>query len=370
MTTYVTGAAYGLGLGAGTLLLPIQAHDAGLSLAQIGTLAAISALAQIAARLSMARVMDRVAEHALVLSSAALLAASFLTVVLSDSAVAITSAFVLHGLSRAFFWTGYQASAVHASGTVTRSVARALLMVNAGTVGGTVVAGIVAEYSMAGALLAGSLVSLTALALSSRMPRWPIPHRESQASPRLWRHPQVLIGSIASGSAGAWRALQGSYVPVILLRLGYESATVGVLVAFATAVSMLSAASLMFLGQDNPRRYLMGALLAVALGTAALPVGTSVIVAGTVLMIGSLGSGWAQVLGTSYAVSHVPLAYRGTAVAVTGTARAVSMFASPLVVAGCLVIVPMAGAMAMLGGLLSLPAAVLVLTRDRGVQDG
>ena len=96
------------------------------------------------------------------------------------------------------------------------------------------------------------------------------------------------------------------------------------------------------------------------LGTAITGFGSlPVAVLGLGLALGGIAAGVLQVLGLTIAAESVPADQRGDAVAVTGTLRAVALFAAPFGVAMLLSVTTLGPAVAVMTALLAAPAALV-----------
>lgn len=353
-----TALTYGLALGAGTLLLPLIAVDAGYSPSEVGLLTGVSAVAQIAFRLVLGAAMRRYADRTLVTAAGMFLTLSLVSIGLSSALAPFVLAEALQGASRACFWTGVQTHVVRGEAAIVRRLARVNLVGNIGLLAGPIGAGFLIERSTGAAVAAGSALAGGASVLSLGMRRLPpfvtddLPVR----SP-LWRRPGVAIGSVSVGVAGSWRGFISSYAPVVLGQGGHAASTIGILIAVANASSTISAGLLARIPVRNTSRVIAAASLAVAGGSGLIGfVASSGALAGACLLAGGLGAGGLQILGSAVASEVVHEEERGDAIAVTGTFRAVALFASPAGIAGLLQVMALAPALGVTGLVLATPA--------------
>jgi MFS family permease len=355
--TAVTAIVYGFALGAGTLVLPLLALDVGYSPSQVGLLAAASGVAQIGVRLTLGAFMCRWPDRLLVTCSAALLAVPFFGIAMSTSAPVFILAHLLVGASRACFWTGLQTHVVREDAHIVKRLARVNLLANAGLLAGPVAAGVLLQTGnvlvLAVIAVAGTAAAVCSLSMR-RLPPFVPPDASSR--PTLLRRPAVLAGCAAVGVAGTWRGLIGSYVPIVLSQAGQSARAIGILIAIGNAANTLSAAPYARIMARTSSAALRIPTLASAAscGLIGYAAGNAVLAA-VLLVAGGAGAGALQILGSALAAEAVDGEERGNAMAVTGTARAVAMFTSPMSVAGLLQVMAVSPALAVVGGVLTLP---------------
>ena len=180
----------------------------------------------------------------------------------------------------------------------------------------------------------------------------------------MWRRPGVDVACWSGTTAGAWRALLTSYVPVALDRAGQSATTIGVLISAANFAQMVGTAGAGRVRSDRPTGALLAGILTTG-GTTALTaaVADSIPLSALLLALSGVAAGSVQVLGPALAAESVHPEERGEAIAASGTFRAAALFAAPLAVAGLLAALPLTAAMAVVGAGMTLPALVL---RRRG----
>jgi MFS family permease len=180
----------------------------------------------------------------------------------------------------------------------------------------------------------------------------------------MWRRPGVDVACWSGTTAGAWRALLTSYVPVALDRAGQSATTIGVLISAANFAQMIGTAGAGRVRADRPTGALLAGILTTGATTAlTAAVATSIPLSALLLALSGIAAGSVQVLGPALAAESVHPEERGDAIAASGTFRAAALFAAPLAVAGLLVALPLTAAMAVVGAGMTLPALVL---RRRG----
>ena len=354
-------AVYSVSLGAATVALPLLALQAGYSAFEIGALTAASAVAQMAVRLALGWAMRRWPDWTLMAGAVITLAASCLLVTLSSAMVPFVLAQLLQGASRACFWTGSQTHVVRGGGRAAGALARVNFVASVGQLAGPVLAGVLTEISAELALGVSAVIALAGLVptlLLDRLPPFaPPPDRPPG---RLWRRPGVDVGCWAGMTAGGWRALLSSYVPVALDAAGQSATTVGALVSVANGAQLLGTGLSGRVRAQLTVRALAACIVATGATTALTgAVAANTALAAVVLAVSGVAAGAVQVLGPALAAESVHPEERGDAIAATGTFRAAALFAAPMAVAGMVALVPLTPAIAVAGAGMALPAVAL-----------
>jgi MFS family permease len=356
---------YSVSLGAASVALPLLALQAGYSAFEIGALTAASAVSQMTVRLALGWAMRRWPDWTLMAGAVITLAASCVLVTLSSAMVPFVIAQLLQGASRACFWTGSQTHVVRGGGRAAGALARVNLVASVGQLAGPVLAGVLTEISPELALGASAAVALAGLVptlLLDRLPPFtPPPDRPPG---RLWRRPGVDVACWAGVTAGAWRALLTSYVPVALDAAGQSATAVGALISVANGAQLLGTGLSGRVRAQLTVRTLFDGIVATGGATALIAaVAANAPLAAVVLAVSGVAAGAVQVLGPALAAESVHPEERGDAIAATGTFRAAALFAAPMAVAGMVVLVPLTPAIAVVGAGMTLPAFAL---RGRG----
>lgn len=359
------GAVYALSLGIASVALPLLALRAGYSAAAVGALTAASAISQLATRLVLGAAMRRWPDWTLIAGAALLLAISNGVVALSSAAVPFVLAQLLQGVSRACFWTGSQTHVVRGPGRAASALATVNLVSSVGLLAGPVVAGVLSGRDPALALVVAAAIALSGMVPTLLLDRLPpfVPPKDPPPG-RLWRRPGVNIGCWAGVTAGGWRGLLTSYVPVALDSARQPASTIGALVAVANGASLVGAAVAGRVPRRRSRPVLLGGIVATGVATAlTAALASHVVLSAAVLVISGVAAGALQVLGPALAAEAVHPEERGDAIAATGTFRAAALFAAPLTVAGLVFVLPLAPAVALVGAAMTAPAVAL---RRRG----
>lgn len=350
----VNAVLFSLALGAASVALPLLALDNGYTSAQVGVLTAVSAITQMVSRLGMGAVMRRVGDWALVVAGQLLLALSSGLVALSAAWVPFVVAELLQGAARGLNWTGSQTHITRSASTSMSGMATINFFSSVGLLAGPIVAGVVGAHRPAAAMAVAAGMSVVGLVPALLLDRYPAFARVRARGERaLWRRPGVDVGCWAGVTAGAWRGLLGSYVPVVLAHARQSSRTIGVLVSTANGASIVGSLLVARLRTSGARVPFVVGTLGAALGTALVGVlSGSAVLAAAVLAVSGLGAGALQTLGPAIATDAVRPDERGEAIAIAGAFRAGALFAAPLLVAGLLSITTVAGGLIVIGALM------------------
>lgn len=311
-------------------------------------------------RLFLGIAMRRWPDWTLVAAAALLLGVSNAVVVASAAIVPFVLAELLQGVSRACFWTGSQTHVVRGPGSAASNLATVNLVSSVGLLVGPVIAGVLSERTPVLALAVAAGVAVVGIAptlLLDRLPPFVPP--DNRPPGRLWRRPGVDVGCWAGVTAGAWRGLLSSYVPVALDAARQSASTIGALVSVANAASLVGAVAAGRV-RTRPAVVVLAGIVATGLATAVTAaVAGSITLSALALAVSGLAAGALQVLGPAIASDAVDPEERGEAIAVSGTFRAAALFAAPLAVAGLVVVVPLGPAVALVGVAMTAPAVAL-----------
>lgn len=353
-----TATGYSFALGMASVALPLQAVAAGYNAVEVGLLVAASAVSQMVSRLFLGKVMRRVPDWLIIAAACALLALSCVVVVAASAPVPFLVAQVLQGVSRACFWTGSQTHVVRGEGSSVKALASINLVGNLGLLAGPVAAGVLIGDDARLALSVAAAAGAVALMPACRLHRLPPFHKLADRQPgHLWQRPGVWAGCRAGITAGGWRALLGSYVPLALLAADQSPMSVGLLIAAANAASILGAWIVRhFVDGRAVRRALDLGAPATGLAIAATGAcASSWPLVGLALVVSGIAAGALQTLGPAIAADSVHAQERGEAIAATGTFRAASLFLTPVAAAGLVALMPLAATIAVTGLLLAVP---------------
>jgi MFS family permease len=349
---------FSLSLGTATLVLPLLALSAGYDAATIGLLTAVSAISQIGFRLLLPWVLARYPDREVIGLACLIMAASYGLLFASIALPFFVAAELMQGGSRALFWTSSQTHAVRGHGGSVRSLARMQVVGNVGNMIGPPLAGLAAGMSLEIAMAIGILTGIAGAMFSRSMHRLPAFVRERRRDePWIWRRSGVDLACWAGFASGGLRAMQGSYIPILLEGWGIVPSVIGLLLGLADAASTATAGLLVRFTPRNSRTAIELGVIGVALGLAALPLAAGqVLLAALLILVAGAGAGILTTVGPALASDSVRPNERGDALAWVGTFRGASLFATPTGVALGLSVVSLPVGIAVAGALLALPA--------------
>lgn len=355
-------AVFSVALGLVSVAVPLFALARGYSATEVGLLVALSATSQLGSRLFMGRMMRRLPDKVFVVAAGAILALSSVLLLMSSAWIVFAASQLLQGVSRAFFWTGSQTHAVRMSTSAVGALARVNLASGVGQLVGPVLAGLLAERSLEWALTLSAVFGALAVVPAAFLVRLPpfVKLEHDRNARRVWRRPGVVHACSAAGTAGAWRGLLNSYVPVVLDQARVSSSLIGVLVAVANAASVVGSALTGKVTTRGARLSLIVGVLATGLGMGAVgPLATLTVACAVALTVSGLGAGALQTVGPAIAAETVHPEERGEAIASSGVFRASALFLAPLGVAALVTVLPMGAALAAAGALIAAPAVMM-----------
>ncbi len=352
-----TALVYSLSMGIQAVLLPLLALAAGYSKPDIGILTALSAVTQLVSRMLCASAMRHVSDKLLVTWACLAMAVSGFLVSWSSYVLIFALSELIQGLARGTFWTATTTHVVRQDGPSVGRMAAVNFLSSLGLLAGPVLAGYLARFSLSTAFfIAGTIAILASFPAMTVMKQPPFTKEGGQVKREIWSNPEVRIGSWAGLTAGSWRGILNSYVPVVLRSVGDSYFLVGVLVAVANAASIAGAGIMGLLRKRSPIKVFALGVLTAAAGTALVGVtAKSVYITLFLLAIGGIGAGLLQTLGPVMAAKGVALQLKGDAIAIAGSFRASALLIAPFCTAILLGPLGMSGALLIVGGALGLP---------------
>lgn len=338
---------FSVALGMATVLVPLVATAAGYPLGAVGFLVGVSAITQIIARAGMGALMDRFSTRTFILAALVLLAASCVILGVTDELWAFVVSQLLQGAARAYFFTGTQTHVVRA----TRPAVSALAIMNVtngvGLLVGPLLAGIIGASSLTLALFIAAGITGPALLSCAFIIRY-----EPFAKPRtdpvvktvpVWRRPGVTTAGWMGATAGAWRGILNSYLPVLLTEAGHSIPVAGAMMTLANFAALAGSAVATPVRRAGVR---LSATLSTAFavgGIASMTFLTPHLVpAGAFLFISGVGAGLLQTLGPALATEAVGSEERGRAIASIGIFRAISLLVTPMSIGALIFVLPSA----------------------------
>jgi hypothetical protein len=349
---------FSISLGTGQLALPLLALAVGYDAATVGIFAAVSAVAQLGFRLGLPWLLRRYPDRSLMVVACLMIVGSYALLLFSTLLAAFVVAQLLQGSARALFWTSSQTHAVRGTRASVGALARVQLVGNIGTLTGPAVAGVISGISLDLALGLGLVTGVVGAAFGMATHHLAPFTRDTRrpGEARVWRRAGVDVGCWASFTAGGWRALLGSYFPVVLVGAGLGPSAVGAFIALADAASFAAAAVLTRYTPSSTRLVIEASVLATVVGVVALPLVAGMpLLAALLIVVGGGGAGMLLTLGPAIASDAVGANDRGDAIAAAGTFRAAALFATPAGIAASLALVSLPVGVALAGILLGLP---------------
>ena len=370
-TTALSTAAllFSCGLGLASVTLPLLALERGRRASEIGLLVAMSAVVQIVARLRLGLLLRRVTDRHVFAFGALALGGSFGVALAGSSLTVLVLAWLVLGLGRACFWTAGQTHAVRGTGSPVPRLASMNLLGSTGALIGPVLAGVLAETDLRLALVAGVVVGAAAVVPALLLDGFPAFARDRppQQARALWRRPGVDAACWSGVTAGAWRGLMDSYVPVALSAARHSSTTIGAVVSVGNAAAVAGAVVISRLPASATRLAYAAAMAVAAAGLAVFGfAATAAPAAFVALAVSGLGAGVLQTLGPAMAANAVTADEKGDVMSTYGALRNSAMFLTPLAASAALVVVPLSASLFAVGSLLLLP----VLAARRLTPDG
>lgn len=360
----VGGALFSFAMGLSAVAIPLLALDRGFSAGQVGVFVAGSASAQLGIRSVMGALMRRIPDRHFVTLAGLLMAASCLALLCSTAWWVFALSQIAQGSARGFFWTGSQTHVVRTSPSAVRAIAKINLTSGIGQIAGPFVAGpLIQHFSLltalgvAGAVAAGVLVPST---LMVRLEPLRPAKRDRRAAMAVWRQPDLGLASWAGATAGAWRSMMNSFVPIVLQQAAYGPQAIGVVTGIANATSIGGGASAGLVKGHRLRAALIGGIAVTGVGLAAFGwLAGHVAVATAALAVSGVGAGLLQTMGPALATEAVSAEERGEAIATAGTYRAAALLGAPLCVSGLVVALAAPAAVAVLGLVLAGPVVIM-----------
>jgi MFS family permease len=357
----LTAVLFSVAMGIASVAVPLLAVSAGHSAAQVGVVIASSAVAQMVTRPFLGLLMRRLPDKALVLASAGFMAVSCALVGLSEALLALYISQLLQGVARALFWTGSQTHAVRGSKSAVGALTLVNLAAGFGSLVGPVLAGLLSQTSTDLALWCATGVAALALPpalLLTRHPVFAARLKQDRHPQRVWRRPGVDIACWMSISAGAWRGLLNSYIPVVLAHAGQSAPLIGFLVSLANGAALLGSALARYARNVSIGFSLVFGVFSAGIGVSVLGLlAGSVPAAAAALIVSGIGAGILQTVGPAIAAESVDPDETGEAIASTGTFRAVALFSAPVAAAALVTFVPISVALLVTGLVIAVPAA-------------
>jgi hypothetical protein len=351
VTALAIAFGFSVGLGVATVTVPLLALAVGYDAAAVGFLAATSAISQLGGRLALPWLLGRFTDRWLIGLSCLIMAAGFGLLLVSTSVPVFVLAQLCQGLARAFFWTGSQTHAVRSGDRPVAHLVDLNLASNLGTLVGPALAGSLAAIGLPLAVAAaaiGSGVAALGSPLLRRLP--PYDRVQSAGSIALIRRDGVDVACWAAAVGGGWRALAGSYIPVVLVGAGLGPGLIGWLITASSAAGTAALVGLRGTPSTRIRRAVRaGSVLTAAMVIAVVLVPAEVLLFALVLVVGGAASGAITALSPAMASLASGEHEQGDALALAGTFRAAALLACPAAIGALLSFMVLPSAVILVG---------------------
>lgn len=359
---------FSVGLGVGTVTIPLLALAAGYDAPSVGFLVAVAAATQLAGRLGLPWLLGRLPDRSLIAVSSAMMLAAFGLLLFSTTLAVFVLAQVLQGGARAIFWTSSQTHAVRDQPRPVRRLIDLSVASNAGTLVGPALGGLLATLGLSAALLAG-MVGAAAAAFGTvfLLRIEPFDRRRSAGTWHLLRRDGVDLACWASVVGGVWWSMVGSYVPVILVGAGIGSVGIGWLITASEGAGTVALVTLRGVRGERIGRIVRPAAAVVLVMLVALAVVPGDVATYAVLLVaGGAASGTVTTLAPAMASLAAGPHEQGDALSLSGTFRAAALFAAPASVGALLAYAPLAGVLPLVAVVVGLPGLIVGRSRRRG----
>ncbi|TAN20179.1 MAG: MFS transporter, partial [Actinomycetota bacterium] len=312
---------------------------------------------QLVARMTSAKAMRYVSDKLLVACACIGMAVSGFLVAWSAFVVVFVISELIQGLARGVFWTAASTHVVRQDGPSVGRMAAVNFLSSAGLLIGPLLAGYIARYSLSTAFyIAGFIAVLASIPAMTLIKEPPFSKEGPKLGRDIWKQREVRLGSWAGLTAGSWRGILNSYIPVVLKSVGESYFLVGVMVAIANSASVAGSGIMGFLNRRSPVKVFAFGVIGAAAGTALVGfTARSVIITVFLLAIGGIGAGLLQTLGPVLAANGVSSQRKPDAIAIAGSFRAGALLIAPFFTAVLLGPLGMTGALFLVGGVLGLP---------------
>ena len=269
----------------------------------------------------------------------------------------MTPAELIQGIARGLFWSSATTHVLRQEGPTVGLMATINFLSSFGLFAGPTVAGLIAKFSLSTALVVAGAIALTTVipaVLLSKEP--PFEKGAKKIKREIWGKSEVRLGSWAGMTAGSWRGILNSYVPVVLRSVGDSYFLVGVLVSMANGASILGTGLMGLLKRRSPIKVFALGVAMAAIGTGFVGItAKSIFISLVILVAGGIGAGLLQTLGPVIATGGVETHQKGDAVALAGSFRAGALLGAPLLMAALLGPIGLSNALLVSGAVLGLP---------------
>jgi DHA1 family multidrug resistance protein-like MFS transporter len=329
---------WNLGLGMTYLLVPLYAHELGMSGVAIGSLISLPVLIQIGFNLLGGAYADRIGAKRTSLVACLCITAAAMVFAASASFAGLFAGQFLLMLSRAAFWPSNWALASQLPGDRSRNMGRLNAVTNAGQIVGIVVTGtVIAQFGFRTGFWVMAGIGLVSLALSLFIVHLRSEHAESPALlatyRELLRRRSIFLAIMCAYISALPFSLSTSFYPILLVEQGFSSEATGWLLALRAVGSITAGIALAHLVRHAANRiapFAAAILSAASVGLVALmphPLWVGLLLVGL-----GVGSGVMTVYFQILISSLSSPTQRGSAMALGGLGWGLSNFTTPLLV--------------------------------------
>jgi len=334
---FLCSLVWNYGLGMTWLVVPLYAHEQGLSGAQIGTLFSLPVAAQIVVNLVGGAYTDRFGGRRIMLAASLLMTFSAVEFIFASGFWALFAGQVLMVLSRAAFWPANWAIASELPGERGVQLGRLNAITSFGQILGNASCGFIlatAGFTASFALMAGIGLATWGLGLGTSRPAPKGGHERGLFANfgALLRLPILYYAVMCAYVSALPFSLSMSFYPLLLKYLGFGEGASGLLIALRALGAIgagLLIARFVRTGPGSPWPAVAGLVVAFSVGLLPL-VGHWSLVGAFLLAVG-IGSGLMTVYFQVTLGEIVAPEMRGSAMALGGLGWGISHFATPLV---------------------------------------
>lgn len=334
---FLSSFLWNYGLGMTWLVVPLYAHDQGLSGAEIGALFSLPVLAQVVINLIGGAYADRFGGRGIMLAASLLMALAAAEFVFARGFWALFAGQLLMVLSRAAFWPANWSIATELPGERGVQVGRLNAITNFGQILGNASCG----FILATAGFTASFLVMGAMGLAAWALGLATPQPASEGAPErglfanygaLLRMPVLYYAVMCAYMSALPFSLSMSFYPLLLKHLAFGEEASGVLLALRALGGVgtgLLVARFVKTGPASAWPVAAGVLVALTVGL--LPLVSHWSAVGAFLLAVGIGSGVMTLYFQVTMGEVVPLEMRGSAMALGGLGWAVSHLTTPLV---------------------------------------
>ncbi len=335
---FLCSFTWNYGLGMTWLVVPLYAHDQGLSPAEIGTLFSAPVIAQIVITVVGGAYVDRFGGKRVVIASSLLMAVASVQFLFAQGYWELMAAQAVLVLSRASFWPANWSIATELPGDRRVQTGRVNAVTNVGHIFGNASAGFV--LALGGFQAALSMLAAIGFAAAVAGIWTPQAPRKRNAGQGLFANFAPLLGTrilyyavMCAYLSALPFSLSVSFYPLLLQAVGYGEESSGLMVtlrAVGGIAAGLMMAKFIRTGPASPWPIYAGIL--VALGVAVTPLFSHWGPLGFLLFTVGAGSGLMTVYFQITIAEAVPVDMRGSAMALGGMGWGVSHLSTPLLI--------------------------------------